>query len=115
MRTKSSGFSLMEVLIAICVFAFALLAMAQLQIVAIRGNSFANRLTTEATLAQDKLEEIMGLPYANLVNGQDNRGQYARVWTVLDDTPGAGMKTVAVTVSSQDGETVQLQTIIGND
>jgi prepilin-type N-terminal cleavage/methylation domain-containing protein len=115
MGNNSSGFTLIEVVIAICIFAFALLAMAQLQIVAIRGNSFANRLTTEATLAQDKLEEITGLTYANIVNGQDTWGQYARAWTVLDDTPGAGMKTVTVTVSSQDGESVQLRTIIAND
>ena len=112
MGKNSSGFTLIEVAIAICILAFVLLGMAQLQIVTIRGNAFANRVSNQATLAQSKLEELTGLPYASIVNGQDNWGPYHRVWTALDDTPGPGMKTVTVTVSGQDTESVQMQTIV---
>jgi len=109
---KPSGFTLIEVVIAMCLLAFAILGLAQLQIVAIRGNAFASRITTASTLAQDSLEQLVALPYANIVDGQDNQGEYTRVWDVQDDTPGAGMKTVIVTVSCPDGQSVQLRTIV---
>jgi type IV pilus assembly protein PilV len=62
------GFTLIEVLISLVIFSFGMLAVANMQIVAIRVNSFANRLTEGTTLVQDKIEELMGLPFndANL-------------------------------------------------
>jgi type IV pilus assembly protein PilV len=62
------GFTLIEVLISMAVLSFGMLAVASMQTVAIRVNSFANRLTEGTTLVQDKIEELMGLPFndANL-------------------------------------------------
>ena len=57
-RGENKGFTLMEVLIAIVVLSVALLALAGLQIVSIRGNSFGNRMTEALTLAKDKMEEM---------------------------------------------------------
>jgi len=111
-RRDSSGFTLLEVIIAVCLLSFALLALAQLQIVAVRDNAFASGMTAAATLAQDKLEELMGQPYANILAGQDNAGQYTRQWNVDNDIPAAGMKSVTVTVSRQNGPTVQMSTVI---
>jgi len=111
-RRNSSGFTLLEVVIAICLLSFALLALAQLQIVAVRDNAFANGMTAAATLAQDKLEELMGQPYASILAGQDNAGQYTRQWNVDNDIPTPGMKSVTVTVSRQNGPTVQMRTVI---
>jgi Tfp pilus assembly protein PilV len=99
-------------MIAICLLSFALLALAQLQIVAVRDNAFASGMTAAATLAQDKIEELMGQPYASILAGQDNPGQYTRQWNVDNDIPTAGMKRVTVTVSRQNGPTVQMSTVI---
>src|SRR5919108_6313905 len=62
------GFTLIEVLISIAILSFGMLAVASMQTVAVRVNSFANRLTEGTTLVQDKIEELMGLPFndANL-------------------------------------------------
>jgi prepilin-type N-terminal cleavage/methylation domain-containing protein len=57
------GFTLIEVLISMAVLSFGMLAVASMQTVAIRVNSFSNRLTEGATLVQDKIEELMGLPF----------------------------------------------------
>lgn len=96
------GFTLVETMIALFILAFALLAIGQMQIMAIQGNTLGNRMTAAVTLAQDKIEELRGLSYSQIVSGEDSSGVYTRVWDVQDDTPATGLKTVTVTVSWQD-------------
>ena len=62
-KSNQKGFSLIEILIAITVFAIGILAVGKMQIAAIKGNSFANDLTKATTLAQDRMEELIGLSY----------------------------------------------------
>jgi len=62
-KSNQKGFSLIEILIAITVFAIGILAVGKMQIAAIKGNSFANDLTKATTLAQDRMEELIGFPY----------------------------------------------------
>lgn len=62
MRTND-GFSLIEVIVAMVVLSVATLSLANLQIIAIRINSSANKLTQGVTLAEDKIEEYMALPF----------------------------------------------------
>jgi len=61
--TYEQGFTLIEILIAITVFAIGILAVGKMQITAIQGNSRANCLTTAATIAQSKIEELISLNY----------------------------------------------------
>ena len=60
---NQKGFSLIEILIAIAIFAFGILAVAAMQIKAIQGNSFAGGMTEATNIAQNKLEELIALPY----------------------------------------------------
>ena len=60
---KEAGFTLMEILIAIAILAFGLLAVATMQAWSIKGNSQAIGITEGITLAQDKIEEFIGLDY----------------------------------------------------
>jgi prepilin-type N-terminal cleavage/methylation domain-containing protein len=53
------GFSLLELLIAICLLSIGMMALATLQSRGIRGNDLANRTTQAIALAQDKLEELV--------------------------------------------------------
>lgn len=64
MKTQE-GFTLIEVIIAMLVLAFGLLGVASMQVVAIQVNSSAGRLTQGTTVVQDKIEELMGLPFNN--------------------------------------------------
>jgi len=114
LKGKNRGFTLVEIMIAIFILSFALLVMAQMQIMAIRGNAFANKTTTAVTLAQDKIEELKGLSYSSVVGGSDSSGVHTRTWTVQNDTPATDLKTVTVNVSWQDtsAHQVSLDTII---
>ena len=60
---NQKGFSLIEILIAMAIFAFGILAVAAMQIKAIQGNSFAGGMTEATNVAQNKMEELIALPY----------------------------------------------------
>ena len=62
---KQDGFTLIEVLIALTIFAVGLLAIAAMQTSAIRMNATGNRLTELSTVGIDKFEELMSLPFTN--------------------------------------------------
>ena len=65
-RTRSQrGFTIIEVLVAMAILSFGLLAVAGMQVVAIRVNVAAQRLDQATTLAQDKIEELMALPFTH--------------------------------------------------
>jgi type IV pilus assembly protein PilV len=78
-KSNQKGFSLIEILIAITVFAIGILAVAGMQIAAIKGNSFANDLTKATTLAQDRMEELIGLSYADPLLDDTNGNSHAGI------------------------------------
>ncbi len=109
-----SGFTLIEIGISILVLSFALLAIAEMQIIAMQGNSFANRLAQSTTLAQDRIESLMLLAYdhPDLVDNTpvelfttyedtDTPNGYTISWHVNSDMPSNGKKTINVDVSWQ--------------
>jgi type IV pilus assembly protein PilV len=73
------GFSLIEILIAITVFAIGILAVGKMQITAIKGNSFANDLTKATTLAQDRMEGLIGLSYTDPLLDDTNGDSHAGI------------------------------------
>ena len=116
---KDQGFTLIEVLIAISIFSIGLLAVATMQISAIRVNFTAGQITTRMTWAQDKLEELVALPYSDPwiedlgdpPSGADTAGNahqettpdgyYIISWTVTNNTPISGTKLITVTVTGR--------------
>ncbi len=60
---NSKGFTLMEVLIALAIFAIGILGVAKMQLSAISGNSSSRGVTEAATIGQQQLEMLMSLPY----------------------------------------------------
>ena len=64
-KENQKGFTLIEVLIAMTVFAIGILGVAAMQLSAIKGNSFASGMTEATTLAQDKMEELIMIAYNN--------------------------------------------------
>ncbi|MFV9690400.1 MAG: type IV pilus modification PilV family protein [Desulfobacteria bacterium] len=106
----NKGFTLIEILIAICILGFGLLATAQMQAVAIKGNSFANKTTTASTLAQYKMEELRGS--ASPVSGADTKEGYIRTWTVDDKTPATGLRTLTISITWNNCASPQVITAI---
>jgi type IV pilus assembly protein PilV len=64
-RDGQKGFTLIEILIAITIFAIGILAVGSMQVAAIKGNSIANDLTEATTLAQDRMEKLIGISYSD--------------------------------------------------
>ena len=72
---SNEGLTLLEVLVAIAILSFGLLAVATMQGSSIKGNSQAIGTTEAITLAQDKLEKLMRLPYNDAdLTDTDNDG-----------------------------------------
>lgn len=69
--TRQCGFTLLEVIIALFLFAIGILGVAAMQARAIQGNSSGMRLTEATNQAQIFLETVMAEPFANLICPSD--------------------------------------------
>ena len=116
---NNTGFTLIEVLVAMVILSVGLLGTAALITGIISSNKLSNRISTATVLAQDKMEEIKGAGYAGADDeagtepyGGVNFPLYKRITGVVAGNP-AGMKTVTVTVSwDSDAHSVELKTIL---
>jgi len=119
-----SGFTLIEVLIAVSILTVGLLGVATMQISGIRGNSFSDSTTVSLTLAEEKMEDLLGkiFSHADLTNGNHDEGNidaagnagsiYHRTWSVANNTPIANNKTIVITVAwDSDQHSVSLTSI----
>ena len=114
--SNEHGFTLIEVLIAMAIFSIGILGVAAMQTTAAGGNSSARRVTNIANVAADHVERLISLPYnhASLNNGSrtgPGATDYSVTWTVTDDTPVTGTKTLRVTVQALAIDTAKTVTI----
>lgn len=63
---QKSGFTLLEVMIALAVLAAGLLALATMQIVSIRSNAFSTDMTYATMLAQSRFEQYRNMDYDSI-------------------------------------------------
>lgn len=61
------GFSIIEVLIGVSIFAIGMLAVAQMQYASVRNTTLGNIKSQATMLAHQKMEEIKATPFADLV------------------------------------------------
>ena len=71
---NQNGFTLIEVVIALGVFAFGILALILLQTSSIKGNATANIISTEASWAEDRIERILAMDFDDLKDEKDPGG-----------------------------------------
>jgi type IV pilus assembly protein PilV len=111
MLKSEKGIGLIEIIIAMLIFAIGITAAIRTLPVSNTATTRARNLTVATNLAQQKIEELMGKPYndADLTAGahddQDNPIDriYTRAWNVADNDPVIDMKTVTVTVTYLSG------------
>jgi type IV pilus assembly protein PilV len=123
LRNDNSGFTLMEVLVAMVILTVGLLGMAALITGIINSNKLSNRISTATVLAQDKMEDVRRLGFSGTptsdttateaYNSITNYSLYKRVTFTDVANPAAGMKKITVTVYwDSDAHSVALQTIL---
>ena len=135
--SEQQGFSLVEMMVAVCIMAIAFAGLATMEVACINGNSIASNVTMGITLAQDKMEELNSVDYndprvadVNAANNGDLRndasvdfsetgideqgnpgGMYDRIWNIADDVPSDGQKTIVVIVTWK-GHSVTVTSVI---
>ena len=104
MAPNNKGFTLVEVMIGMAIFVIGYLAVASMQMMAIKGNTSARKTTEAATLAADQLETLIVLPYDNIASGGPVvQGAYEVSWQVDEGAPLPRTKTITVMVAWQHG------------
>ena len=106
---KNSGFSLIEVLIALAIFSVGILAVGSMQLSTHKNNTAGNKTTEATMLARQKIEELRAIQdLDDIGSGNDTVGIYSREW---DRGPISGItRPIWVEVSWGD-RTVRLDTI----
>jgi prepilin-type N-terminal cleavage/methylation domain-containing protein len=119
---KPTGFTLIEVLIALVILAVSLLGMAGLMATTTRNNSDGGRVTEAITLIQGKLEELKATSPARIANNGLNvvmpdplsnviRGTtYTRSWMVVPDVNNTYRITVTVSWTDKTSHSMSMVT-----
>jgi len=120
---QSDGFTLIEILIAISIFAIGILGVASMQMTATKGNIAAGNLTQNVLVAQSQEEDLLMTPYHDVdrlsagthtpdqdadwvdndgdgtVDESGETGPISVSYVVDEDTPVINTKTITMTVT----------------
>ena len=121
--TNHDGFTIIEVLMAMAIFAIGILGVAAMQLTSVKGNTSAATLTANTFVGEDRVETIMSVDYndptnltpgthtpAQTADGVDNdsdglideageSGPIVVSYTVAEDTPVLNTKTITYMVT----------------
>lgn len=104
---EDSGFTLIEVLIAVVIFTVGILSVNAMQISSIKGNSTASRITGSVSDVSGQTELFVCTEYADI--NTDSSGDIA--WVITADDPFNGVKSVNTTVTKMAGGTAKTVTV----
>ena len=116
----NAGFTLVESMLTLAIMSVGLLALAGLQITALRGNALSRSMTTAVSIAEESLEQLKNKPYTDIeaeatTQVTASHLRFTREVTVTNG-PLPDTKSVSVLVSWQDQSkthTLPIATIIG--
>jgi prepilin-type N-terminal cleavage/methylation domain-containing protein len=104
MKLTCNGFTLIEVLVGMVIFAISSLAVTSLMVNHSQLVSLNSQSSEAIVLAQDKLEDLRAMNFTDLASNTapavTKKGiAYTTSWTVQKNTPATGMTTLTVTVA----------------
>jgi type IV pilus assembly protein PilV len=116
----NAGFTLVESMLTLAIMSVSLLALAGLQITALRGNALSRRITTAASIAEQRIEQLKNTSYANIQAEAATQVTASNLHftrqVIVTNGPLPNTKSVSVLVSWQDQSkthTLPIATIIG--
>ena len=114
----SRGFTLIEIVVAIVMLAFGVLASASLTAALMASNRGVTNRTRAVEVLREKVEDLQSIRYPQIVNGNDTATvggvSFARSWAVAANSPVTNTKTVTLSVTwtdRQGNHTITSQTI----
>jgi type IV pilus assembly protein PilV len=119
--TTETGFTLIEVLVAMTILAVGLLAIASMQISAIHTTGSAKSISKGVMWAEDRMEMLSSLAYTNALIGDTGAAisdpsppdGFDISWTVDDDNPRSNCKLITITVRWNDRGQNKTTTLTG--
>jgi prepilin-type N-terminal cleavage/methylation domain-containing protein len=102
------GFTLLEVMVSMIIFATGLLMTVPMIVTSIKGNVFADMTTKAAHHIQAKIEEIKNTH--DFTSGYDNPEGMTRTWTVEDF--GTRLKKITVQMTWLDKDSLEHNNIV---
>ena len=116
----NAGFTLVESMLTLAIMSMSLLALAGLQVTALRGNALSRSMTTAVSIAEQRVEQLKNTPYTNIqaeaaTQVTASNLHFTRQVTVTNG-PLPNTKSVSVLVSWQDQATMHtlpMATVIG--
>ena len=120
MKIDKDGFTLVEILIAITIFCFAVLGLAIGTVSVIRTNQNSHLRASAVNLAQARLEELRAMTSAAFSalscptstpcsdNAVASGVTFSRQWSITTNSPVAGVNRIDVTVNWSDYATQTL-------
>ena len=107
-RKSQNGFTIVEIMVALGILAFGILAVASMQTASLSGTSKAHSVTDGTAVAMAQVEQLMALTYSHsdLTDGShpstpvtDASGRYRIEWFCDNDDPVPNTKTIQVVIS----------------
>jgi prepilin-type N-terminal cleavage/methylation domain-containing protein len=120
---QAKGFTLVEVLVAMVIFAIVSLAVTMMMVTSTKLASENGMASEAVALAQETLEDLRAVPFANMTGGStvvmSSKGVVPLnvSWTVAGNSPGPNMNTIVVTVNwNQQGvaKNYDVQSVFAN-
>lgn len=100
----TTGFSLLEVIIAITILSIGLLGMGTTMLYGVRSVTNADLATERAAARQAGIERLRATPYDSLAIGQDSVGIFAVTWgPVVTTSASILMRVITVGPGSKAG------------
>ena len=97
-ETKRQAFTLVEVIVAVLIFAVGALGVFGLAGAIVRMNALSERVSSATSAAESQIERLMGQGCQNVVAGTNMVDGFLCTWTV---TTNASLKSKTVGMSAQ--------------
>ncbi|MGC9314835.1 MAG: type IV pilus modification PilV family protein [bacterium] len=101
-RSNNSGFSMLEVMIAVVIsttiVGFVILGVLGAQ----RLNTYSHNTREASNVAEDKIEELRRLSFSQIQSGADSVEIFQRVWTVNEISNKPRIKQIELVVTWKD-------------